>query len=1237
MPYIDPLVLASTIENAKCSVAELSDKYIDAVNNGTDCDCVLAEMRMLIFTIKALECCSSQATCGLTIEETFRVMESTMINCAAPTCTASISSPTFPPTPLPLISSLINVEEDGSLVGAFGTLNFIGAGITSVSVASAPNSTANITINTDGIQKTWVAQAVGFISGSNLVEGRVYWVIDAGDGEGANGGFKAECSLPYYNTGAGFDTYPHTAGIMLRAISTSQFDPNAVYLARVPVSVGTSWFRLGASYTAGTRVVSYNQVFLCLNNIASAIEEPANDTVNWQYINRDDNTYYSTEVQGCIYDIGTNSLGYGVVKERWDKRGNKLSNVNNTTTANEFIKKCFRWGVDGIHSNVINFWDDSSRYPSANLRRSPSFDSHLINYSNVQSFFGNKIDTNLLPSDFSLSQRGTRFWNMFYDASAQFYGNTLDNAVISNMTSYTGSGPSSHKYGNNIIQNSVINNANLLSCINNEIKSSTVIGDIAFNNTNIQANSNVCLFNLNFSTLPNSYIINNLGSKNWTVTGTAASTLAASGPSSTQVVFGGGGTGNQSYAQVNDIVIFRSCAPDPTLVGLVKVVSAASGSAPYDSITIPGIFTAGSGAMTADLYHPSIQTSFQEFSRNKISGSVIRGLNKGTATSCYFTENEIENTFIENYSQHVPDVPNVFISGSFYSNPGGEFGRSNDSQRGFARNIIKNSIFANNQIGNLIGPSFFNNIIDNASIYLNKTVGFTGTFNDNTINGYRGKYPVNPNTNFYEYNYIKIFSNSFSDTSTFSFNNIQNNTFITGVTLEANVTVTGNDFIGNQYEWKITGEVTSLNAYMSGLFNVTFETGTGLQSARLEGDKAALSDVTFTTVSENKQISNFSAQGYGSNKLFDMFYVKNFRITPNSGTPFEYKKLYPQLFSGNNNAIRGITWTKYGTASTTIGANTYTTSQWTLTITTQSPHFFTPSFATASGGVQIPLALYTPTFTLLTTQTTNGTISSPNNNLYFTIGNITNVIDSYTFECRVNNLSYLGWYFIDISNTQVDSIGNIQSTDGITGSYNDTNDIYGFISLAEDVWFSDYGKTKGNTISTNNFAKFEKGSFDPIFRLSLDSALYPTPPTTPTGGSRNYQVYKDWATTSTSKLYDGSGGAGNRYIRLPYFFDSFSSTILLGHWDTSAFTIDKIYDMPNRVPVRFVTTPGCSVTFTVSPASAPVVDTIIDDGSGGFTLRSYMLASTGFKFFYDEVVLMKEGNYIKIISKIIHA
>jgi len=144
MPYIDPSVLASTIENAQCKAGELSDKYINSVNSGEGCDCALAELRMLIFTIKALECCSSQSSCGTTIEETFRMMESTMIDCAAPTCTASVSSPTFPPLPLPLISSLINVEEYGSLVGSFGTLNFIGVGQTTIDVTNAGGGVADI-------------------------------------------------------------------------------------------------------------------------------------------------------------------------------------------------------------------------------------------------------------------------------------------------------------------------------------------------------------------------------------------------------------------------------------------------------------------------------------------------------------------------------------------------------------------------------------------------------------------------------------------------------------------------------------------------------------------------------------------------------------------------------------------------------------------------------------------------------------------------------------------------------------------------------------------------------------------------------------------------------------------------------------------------------------------------------------------------------------------------------------
>lgn len=82
------------------------------------------------------------------------------------------------------------------------------------------------------------------------------------------------------------------------------------------------------------------------------------------------------------------------------------------------------------------------------------------------------------------------------------------------------------------------------------------------------------------------------------------------------------------------------------------------------------------------------------------------------------------------------------------------------------------------------------------------------------------------------------------------------------------------------------------------------------------------------------------------------------------------------------------------------------------------------------------------------------------------------------------------------------------------------------------------------------------------------------------------------------------------------------------------FQISTITNMAEGIPFKFITTPGCDVQFNLVAVGSATSNTIIKDGAAtSYTIKAYY---TGTNFIYDEIVLMKQNNTIKIISKVIH-
>lgn len=85
------------------------------------------------------------------------------------------------------------------------------------------------------------------------------------------------------------------------------------------------------------------------------------------------------------------------------------------------------------------------------------------------------------------------------------------------------------------------------------------------------------------------------------------------------------------------------------------------------------------------------------------------------------------------------------------------------------------------------------------------------------------------------------------------------------------------------------------------------------------------------------------------------------------------------------------------------------------------------------------------------------------------------------------------------------------------------------------------------------------------------------------------------------------------------------------------FQVDTITNMAEGIPFRFVTTPGCDVQFNLVAVGSATSNTIMKDGAAtSYTIKAYYNVGTPSTFIYDEIVLMKQNNTIKIISKVIH-
>lgn len=1127
----------------------------------------------------------------------------------------------------------INLENNNVAVtgGPFTTLNFFAAGLTGVTVSDAGGSQADIEIVTAGLNKRYYGDLLVDIALSNLIPGASYWIVDVGDGQQST---LSDCSPAYYAQtypSTGFTNYPHTAGIILRAITDSTVDSTGIYLARVPNRSLTTLFTPGTSYTTGDYVENYNEVFELIGSSGSYTINPANDPTNWTFIYKDDTTYYGLEINGCEFDVNT-----GKIKKRWDNRSNVLINTNNTSTStNELIRKAFRWGLNDYYNNKINFYDNIG---ISTINRAPDYSNALpnfnyatlVNYSTLNEFYNNSIDQECSYgyTNSSLKTIGTRFFNV-YLPTCIFSNNIIENAVITNLTEDSGL-YTNRVFQNNFIKDSVINKFNFQTFTENELTNNSVLGDIYYCNTSpyfAGRSSQKLLNKLDYAIddvttgIWNQSIINNLGSKSfWFIAGDATSTATNSGANTLIQLNGASST---HYSAPNDIVLFNN-SPEPLLSSTFrKIVTTPSSTSFTVAGNIPGSST---GAFTLHIFHESIYTTFQNFNQNKLSGTVIRGVNKNcTAAPSTFNKNIIENSIIDNYVAGLSNIFGVYAASCDFLGLTVELGGNTSAGGGFSNNKITNSYF----YANSINGAFINNEINNAYFTTNGntgTAGLGGTFSNNIING-------TPTVNSIYYfpwvttavNFnpsIYISGNNFNATSFFLNNTITNFCNISSCVLNAS---------SQLHSWKIAGdgvEVINGFIYYPGLFSLTLNSSVQVYGIVLTGRNAILRNMVFGS-NAVKELPN----GSGLPTTFGRVAIRDMNINISS---YGNDAILPSLFGSNSNSIRNIVPVEGGATPQTIGTITYQTATYTFTVTTHMPHMINASALSTVTSIGVE------GLTINTVAANNAALpanNSPNGNYRTYPTNtgsfvqlsvtVTSITDAYTFVCTASQTTTAA-YLLHSTNTVADGQGLPDPGAGVIGPYNEgavgneTRD-----NIQFNYWFRNANNAQQSGIIRDTY---NKSIITPTYSelttriaLGLPAGAPPAPPT----GSRNYYVYYNY-TAATTVLYD----SGTLTLTLPKYFELMGGTVIFGSHTAGTYQISTITNMPEGIPIRFVTTVGCAVRFNLVATSALASNRIVQDSAATtYTIQTYLNSS---QYAYDEIVLMKQNGVIRIVNKIIH-
>lgn len=900
----------------------------------------------------------------------------------------------------------IDVEQANTVIsgGPFTTLNFSASGLTGVTVSDAGNSQADIEIVTAGLNKIYLQDFQTLINDKNLTPGASYWIVDVGDGERhPSNPLLNECSANYYlpsNNAPVFAAYPHTAGIVVRALSSSTCDVNAIYLARVPFGNDSNTraaytFSKSTSYNQGDTVESHNMLFTKISNGTSTFDkEPAELPDDWEFIPRDteydpDNfiSGYGSQIHGCLYDPLQN-----FIRKRWDRYGNVLTNIQydssvSSPSTNNFIKKCFRWGYIFYKNNTICFCDDSEL---SNSFMAPvykvdvtTFDSYgsLFNCTTFTEMTDNQIDVELSFNSAAI----TKFINsrIYNNNITSFLGNKLSGAIISNNNITV--------FRNNNIQKSVVNNCEINTFTYNTLTNNTIIGDLGttyqLNVANNATSTNKIVADI--SEFRNRDIIYNVGSKSYNA---LPSPNIGDASFTSPSTFDFGNSTFRPRVRPGDTVLFyqvQGVGQDliTALTSKLFVVDEFDPTDPDTKFTVKEIINANNqvindvgDSIAITVFTKSCPTKFQNFSDNTIESSIVRGMNKGIFTQTFFLKNTLVKCYFENYYQR-PNATGVLEQfTSFYDGRNSvgytdgtlytlfseqEFGYdpNNTGGGGFSENRCTDVIMYNTRLHG----RFSNNDLKGVAFINNAPTFTTGTFTGNAPAGFGDQD---------ENDYVFFTYNKMSGNTSF---NVQTDSFA-GVILSipqvggfysiinspsiyiSRVRISGENnsvfsyntitdsclFQFSRINGSFAGNKISINGiqdYSKGAATVPY----GIVGLSVPRQTSLLNNVfEGRTFLKDIEINNSITKetGYVGKNAVENLILRDTLLGNIYGTSTKIP-FTPNIFYSPLNPIRNVELLEEGTTSTQILGNappvSYTVANWEIRVTTQQPHFLNAS------------------------------------------------------------------------------------------------------------------------------------------------------------------------------------------------------------------------------------------------------------------------------------------------------
>lgn len=211
----------------------------------------------------------------------------------------------------------ISIKNNNTLIKAnVNILDFVGAGLTGVTVTDPGSTEVDISIVTAGLISKTRSQMLLDITNNLVVPGANYLITDA---VGSIGG-----------------------GVILKGITTNKITTEGNFIGYFPDYQNASgdfvdvWSSLDSSVTTGS-LYSYGWIMYESLTGVTGIVPPA-DATNWLPISTND-TRYQTEILNVCYDIVGDVIFYGL-----DTRGNLVIGP-------DFY--FFKWGQTTTNSNVI--------------------------------------------------------------------------------------------------------------------------------------------------------------------------------------------------------------------------------------------------------------------------------------------------------------------------------------------------------------------------------------------------------------------------------------------------------------------------------------------------------------------------------------------------------------------------------------------------------------------------------------------------------------------------------------------------------------------------------------------------------------------------------------------------------------------------------------------------------------------------------------------------------------------